>query len=61
MAKPTDAEKENLAEAIRRRFAEFGGVELELPKRDAIRPPPNFSEDRPRPPSKRTRTSRNDS
>ena len=29
--------KENLAEAIRRRFAEFGGIELSLPKRTAIR------------------------
>jgi len=37
-------EKENLAEAIRRRFAVFGGVELELPKRDAMRRPPDFSE-----------------
>ena len=37
-------EKENLAEAIRRRFAAFGGVELKLPKRDAMRRPPDFSE-----------------
>ncbi|MGO9127410.1 MAG: FitA-like ribbon-helix-helix domain-containing protein [Terriglobales bacterium] len=34
----------NLAEAIRRRFAGFGGLDLELPKRDAMRRPPNFSE-----------------
>jgi len=34
--------KENLAESIRRRFAQFGGVELELPKRDAIRAPVKF-------------------
>ena len=31
--------KGNLAESIRRRFAQFGGVELELPERDAIRAP----------------------
>lgn len=36
--------KENLAEAIRRRFAAFGGIDLELPKRDAMRRPPDFSE-----------------
>ena len=27
----------NLAEAVRRRFAAFGGFDLELPRRDAIR------------------------
>jgi plasmid stability protein len=32
----------NLAEAIRRRFAPFGGVELELPPRDLAREPPSF-------------------
>ena len=32
----------NLAEAIQRRFAPFGGVELELPPRTAVRPPPTF-------------------
>ena len=31
-----------LAAAIRARFAPFGGVELELPPRDPIRPPPEF-------------------
>ena len=31
--------KRNLAEAIRQRFAVFGGVELELPPRDPIRRP----------------------
>ncbi len=36
----------NLAESIRRRFAAFGGVELELPRRDAMRQAPNFSNDR---------------
>jgi plasmid stability protein len=33
----------NLAESIRERFAAFGGVELELPKRDPIRQPPDAS------------------
>jgi antitoxin FitA len=32
----------NLAEAIRRRFAPFGGVELELPPRLPDRDPPRF-------------------
>jgi plasmid stability protein len=32
----------NLAEAIRRRFAAFGGVELKLPRRDAVRELPEF-------------------
>lgn len=36
--------KENLAAAIRRRFAPLGGVELELPRRDAVPPPPRFDE-----------------
>jgi plasmid stability protein len=30
----------NLADAIRRRFRPFGGVELRTPKREAIREPP---------------------
>ena len=30
----------NLSEAIRRRFAPFGGIELSLPRRDAIRSAP---------------------
>ena len=34
----------NLADAIRRRFAAFGGLELELPRRDTMRQPPHFSE-----------------
>jgi antitoxin FitA len=34
----------NLAEAIRRRFAVFGGLELELPGRDAMRRAPEFAE-----------------
>ena len=36
-------EQENVAESIRRRFARYGGVELELPKRDPPREPPDFS------------------
>jgi plasmid stability protein len=32
--------KGNLAETIRQRFASFGGVELELPRRDAVCQPP---------------------
>jgi plasmid stability protein len=35
---------ENLAEAIRKRFAEFGGLELTLPRRDLIREAPKFGE-----------------
>jgi plasmid stability protein len=38
--------KGNLAERIRQRFAPFGGVELKLPPRDAIREPPDLSHDR---------------
>lgn len=30
----------NLAEAIRRRFEPFGGVDLQVPDREAMRPPP---------------------
>jgi plasmid stability protein len=36
----------NLAESIRRRFATFGGVELVLPRRDAVRQAPDFAHDR---------------
>ena len=36
--------KGNLAENIRRRFAAFGGLELELPRREAVRPVPGFGE-----------------
>ena len=32
----------DLATSIRRRFAPIGGVELPLPKREAIRPAPDF-------------------
>ena len=37
------AAPENLGEAIHRRFAKFGGVELELPERTPAREPPDFS------------------
>ena len=32
----------NLAQAIRARFAPYGGVELELPPREPMRDPPTF-------------------
>lgn len=32
----------NLAQAIRSRFARFGGVELDLPPRELMREPPGF-------------------
>lgn len=34
--------KKNLAEAIQRRFAAFGGLDLESRRRDAIRQVPEF-------------------
>ena len=33
----------DLAEAIRRRFAPYGGVELDIPPREVGRDPPDFS------------------
>ena len=36
--------KGNLAETIQRRFAAFGGVEFELPRRDAMREAQGFGE-----------------
>ncbi len=38
--------KGNLAEAVRRRFAVFGGFEFKSPRRDATRQTPDFSTDR---------------
>ena len=35
-------EEVNLAEAIRRRFAPYGGVELDIPPREVGREPPDF-------------------
>jgi len=37
------SEPANLADAIRRRFAPLGGVELKLPRRRKLREPPSFS------------------
>jgi hypothetical protein len=49
MAPRTNSEQRddevNLAEAIRRRFAPFGGVELELPPREPAGPPIEFGDD----------------
>jgi plasmid stability protein len=36
--------KGNLAEAIRRRFAPFGGLEFELPQPNPMRQAPEFGE-----------------
>lgn len=33
----------NLGSRIRGRFAALGGVDLDLPEREAMRPPPDFS------------------
>ncbi len=35
-------EQENLASAIRARFAPLGGVELDIPTRSPLRKPPRF-------------------
>ncbi len=35
-------EKGSLAKAIRQRFAAFGGVDLEIPRRGPTRQPPDF-------------------
>jgi antitoxin FitA len=37
-----DRSEPNLAEAIRRRFAPLGGVDLELPGRELVEAPPSF-------------------
>ena len=34
----------DLVESIRQRFAPFGAVELKIPKRTSIKPPPDFRE-----------------
>jgi antitoxin FitA len=39
-----EPEQCDLAEAIRRRFAAFRGVELRIPKREESREPPTFVE-----------------
>ncbi len=38
----TEVPQKNLVDAIRERFAPFGGVELEIPKRESISEPPDF-------------------
>lgn len=40
----SEANEINLAEAIRRRFAKYGGVELKIPPREVGGPPPSFDE-----------------
>ena len=37
-----DQPEPNLAEAVRRRFAPLGGVDLELPPREFVDEPPSF-------------------
>ena len=38
----TKITKRNLAEAIRKRIAPLGGVELKIPPREPVREPPRF-------------------
>jgi antitoxin FitA len=42
VAADRDQPEPNLAEAIRRRFAPLGGVDLELPPREDVGEPPSF-------------------
>jgi antitoxin FitA len=42
--KPSPGTEKDLAAAIRKRFAGFGGIDLEAPLRDGLRKPPKFSE-----------------
>jgi plasmid stability protein len=42
VAAESDESEPNLAEAIRRRFARLGGVDLELPPSEFINAPPSF-------------------
>ena len=44
LAAPRSATGTELITSIRRRFAPLGGVELELPPRDSLREPPDFSD-----------------
>lgn len=41
---PKRASKLNPAEAIRQYVAPFGGVDLPIPPREPVRPPPRFDE-----------------
>ncbi len=43
-----DQPEPNLAEAIRRRFAPLGGVDLDLPPAEFVDAPPSFARDRRR-------------
>jgi plasmid stability protein len=42
VANDRDQPEPNLAEAIRRRFAPLGGINLELPPREFVDEPPSF-------------------
>jgi plasmid stability protein len=42
VAADRDQPEPNLAEAIRRRFAPLGGVDLELPPNELVDEPPSF-------------------
>jgi hypothetical protein len=42
VAAESDESAPNLAEAIRRRFAALGGVDLELPPSEFVDAPPSF-------------------
>ena len=42
LAEPEKPPQPNLAEAIRRRFAPLGGVDLELPPDEIVGEPPSF-------------------
>jgi antitoxin FitA len=42
LKQPERAPEPNLAEAIRRRFAPLGGVDLELPPDEMVGEPPSF-------------------
>ena len=37
-------DSQNLSNRIHRRFAEVGGVDLQLPEREPLRPPPDFGQ-----------------
>ena len=40
---PSPTPRLNLVELIRRRFEPLGGVDLDIPPRDPMRPPPDFT------------------
>lgn len=39
-----EAASDNLAERIRKRFAPFGDVQLDIPPRDSVSEPPDFGD-----------------